>query len=68
MDAINKLRALGIDVYFDNEEMHSLDGKNIFLLSILEGIAQEENQARSENIKWGIEKSVQSGKSRIFDR
>lgn len=68
LDAINKLRALGIDVYFDNEEMHSMDGKNIFLLSILEGVAQEENLARSENIRWGIEKSVQSGKSKIYDR
>jgi len=68
LDAINKLRALGIDVYFDNEEMHSMDGKNIFLLSILEGVAQEENLARSENIRWGIEKGVQSGKSKIYDR
>jgi len=68
LDAINKLRTLRIDVYFDNEEIHSLDDKNIFLLSILEGVAQEENAARSENIKWGIQKSVQSGKSKIFDR
>ena len=45
-----------------------MDGKNIFLLSILEGVAQEENLARSENIRWGIEKSVQSGKSKIYDR
>jgi len=68
LDALNKLRALGIDVYFDTEEIHSLDGKNIFLLTILEGVAQEENLARSENIKWGIQKGIQSGRSKIFDR
>lgn len=66
--AINKLRALGIDVYFENEEMHSLEGNNVFMISIIEGIAQEENAARSENIKWGILRGVQSCKSKIYNR
>ena len=66
--AINKLRELGVDVYFENEEMHSLDGNNVFMISILEGIAQEENAARSENIRWGIQRGMQSGKSKIFNR
>lgn len=38
--------------------MHSLEGNNVFMISILEGVAQEESAARSENIKWGILRGV----------
>lgn len=68
LDAINKLRELNIDIYFENEEMHSLDGKNAFMISLLEGVAQEESVARSENIKWGLHKGIINGESKIYSR
>jgi DNA invertase Pin-like site-specific DNA recombinase len=68
LDAINKLRSLNIDVYFESEDMHSLEGKNAFMISILEGVAQEESAARSENIKWGMLRGIQNGESKMFNR
>lgn len=68
LDAINKLRALRIDVYFENEEMHSLAGNNVFMISIIEGVAHEESAARSENIKWGILRAAQNGQSKLYSR
>lgn len=68
LDAINKLRAFGIDVYFASENMHSLEGKNAFMISILESVAQEESVARSKNIKWGLMHGIQNGQSKIYGR
>jgi DNA invertase Pin-like site-specific DNA recombinase len=43
LDAINMLRTLGVDVYFQNENLNSLSGDNSFLINLIEAIAQEES-------------------------
>lgn len=48
---LEKLRGLNVDVYFDLEELHSLNGANIHLITVLEATAQAENEERSDNIK-----------------
>ena len=68
LDAINKLHAIGVDVYFQNEGLNSLNGDNSFMISIIEAIDQEENAQRSENIRWGILKRANAGKGKIFQR
>lgn len=68
LDAINTLRTLGVDVYFQNENLSSLSGDNSFLISLIEAIAQEESVQRSENIRWGIVKRAKDGKGEIFLR
>ena len=68
LDAINKLRSLGVDVYFQNEGLNSLNGENSFMISTIEAIAQEEIVQRSENIRWGILKRANAGKGKIFQR
>ena len=61
IDAINQLRALLVDVYFENDNIHTKGSQNDFIISILEAYAQAESQARSENIKWGIAKGFKDG-------
>ncbi|MCT8978045.1 recombinase family protein [Clostridium sp. CX1] len=46
LKALNTLRSCNVDVYFENEEIHTKDGKNTFLISLLEGLAQEESSNR----------------------
>ena len=38
------------------------------IISVIESVAQAENESRSENIKWGIKNRAASGKSKLYDR
>lgn len=68
LSAINRLKELGVDIYFENDDVHTLSSENIWLITLLEGIAQEESRSRSENIKWGIVHKIESGKGKIFQK
>jgi len=65
ISALNELTALGVEVRFLQE---NVTNKDQFVISILSGIAEEENKNRSENIRWGIKRRVQNGTSSIFTR
>ncbi len=38
------------------------------MVSVIESIAQAENESRSENIKWGIKQRAAQGTSKLYDR
>jgi len=61
--AINELRLYDVEVCFDQEDMSTKDPYSSLMISILEGVAQEESAARSKNISWGILRKVENGTS-----
>lgn len=65
LESLRELRKLNIRVLFEQENLDSGEIDNELMISIIESIAQAENESRSENIKWGIQKSVASGKSNL---
>jgi DNA invertase Pin-like site-specific DNA recombinase len=68
LDALNQLRALGVRVIFEQEVLDTADTDNDLLISIIESIAQAENESRSENIKWGIKQRAAQGTSKLYNR
>jgi DNA invertase Pin-like site-specific DNA recombinase len=68
LDAINKLRDLNVDIYFENEDIHTADGKNTMVLTMIEAAAQEESSNKSINIRWGITRKVEKGESQLYRR
>lgn len=65
LDAIaytRKLKAAGIEVYFEKENLWSLDPKSEFILTICASIAQEESRSISQNVTIGKRWSMQAGK------
>lgn len=38
------------------------------MISIIESLAQEENESRSDNIKWGIKQRAANGNSKLYER
>ena len=38
------------------------------MISIIESLAQAENESRSDNIKWGIHQRAAQGTSKLYDR
>lgn len=68
VDALQTIRALkakGIKVVFEKENIDSMDMKSEFILTIMSSLAQEESQSLSENIKWGKQKIFREGKVSI---
>lgn len=63
---INEMRAKGVEIVFELEEISTNDSASQLYISILEGVAQEENLNRSENIRLGIKQKVENGTARIF--
>ena len=59
---IRKLKEKGVEVYFEKENIYSLDGKGELLLTIMSSLAQEESRSISENVTWGQRKRFLDGK------
>ena len=55
LDALNQLRALGVRVIFEQEVLDTADTDNDLMISIIESIAQAENESRSDNSHFEIE-------------
>ena len=65
LTTIRKLKAKGIEVYFEKENIHTLDSKGEVLLTIMASLAQEESRSISENVKWGHRKRFADGKETL---
>ena len=59
---VRRLKARNVEVIFEKENLHSLDPKCEVMLTIMSSLAQEESRSISENVRWGIRKSMQEGK------
>lgn len=58
---IRRLKDKGVAVYFEKEDINTLDAKGEFLITLLSSMAQEESRSISENVKWGIRKRMADG-------
>lgn len=58
---MRELKALGIDITFEKENIDTLDAKGEVLLTILSSLAQDESRSISENSTWGIRKRFEAG-------
>lgn len=68
LDALNQLKALGVRVIFEQEELDTANTDSALMISIIESIAQAENESRSENIRLGIKYHAAAGTSKLYDR
>lgn len=56
------LKELGVDVYFEEQGIHSSDPGAEFYITIYGSIAQSESENISANVKWGKAQSAKEGK------
>ena len=61
LETVRELKTLGVDVYFEEQNIHSLNGDGELLLTILASYAQEESRSVSENCKWRIRNQFRAG-------
>jgi site-specific DNA recombinase len=62
---VRLLKEKGVGVYFEKENIDTLDSKGEVLLTILSSLAQDESRNISENSRWGIVRRFQQGKVRV---
>lgn len=60
------LKAIDVDVYFEEQNLHSTQPGAEFYISIYGSVAQAESENISANVKWGKEQSAKAGKAPFF--
>ena len=61
LETVRELKAIGVDVYFEEQKIHSMSGDGELMLTILSAFAQEESRSASDNQKWRIRKAFENG-------
>jgi len=62
LTTVRKLKEKGVEVYFEKENIYTLDSKGELLITIMSSLAQEESRSISENVTWGKRKQFADGK------
>lgn len=62
LTTVRQLKEKGVEVYFEKENIYTLDIKGELLITIMSSLAQEESRSISENVTWGQRKRFSDGK------
>ncbi len=65
LNYVRQLKNLGVGIFFEKENIDTLDSKGEVLLTILSSLAQDESRSISENSTWGIRRRFEQGKVRV---
>lgn len=68
LQALKVMKECGVRVVFEQENLDTDDVESSLMISIIESLAQAENESRSDNIKWGIHQRAAQGTSKLYDR
>jgi DNA invertase Pin-like site-specific DNA recombinase len=66
LESVRELKMLGVDIYFERENIHSSSGEGELMLTLLASFAQEESLSASENQKWRVRKKFADGIPTFF--
>lgn len=61
LQTVRELKELGVDVFFEEQNIHTMSGAGELLLTILASFAQEESLSVSQNQKWRVKQNFEKG-------
>lgn len=61
LEIVRELKNLDVDVFFEEQNLHSISSDGEMVLTLLASVAQEEARSVSENQKWRIRKDFEKG-------
>lgn len=61
LQSVRLLKEIGVEVWFEKENIHTMSGDGELMLTILASFAQEESRSISDNIKWRFRKKFEQG-------
>ena len=65
LTTVRMLKEKGVEIYFEKENIWTLDAKGELLITIMSSLAQEESRSISENTTWGQRKRFADGKASV---
>jgi site-specific DNA recombinase len=68
LTALNRMKVAGVRVIFEEENIDTDDVDSNLLISVMESVAQSENESRSENIRMGLSFRAANGTSGLYKR
>ena len=68
LSAINRLKAAGVRIIFEQENLDTEEVDSNLMISVMESLAQAENESRSGNIRLGFAMRAANGTSGLYKR
>ncbi len=68
LEVCYELKSLGVEVYFELENLYLSNPASMLLLTIFAGLAQAESENLSADIRWGIRRGFEDGSSGFINR
>ena len=65
--ALRELKDLGVDIYFEEENLWLHDERMEMLIAVFCAFAQSESEGMSQNIRWGVRQGFRMGTSGYAD-
>lgn len=62
LNSVRELKDIGVDVFFEEQNIHTMSGDGELIMTILAAYSQEESLSVSENQKWRVRKNFTEGK------
>lgn len=62
---VEKLKSYGVEVYFEKENLSTMDPTSGMIFSLMGLIAQSESESISQNVKWAIQERYKKGEYTI---
>ena len=62
LQAVRELKDMGIEIYFEEQNIFTLSTEGEVMLTILASYAQEESRSASENQLWRVKRNFEEGK------
>ena len=61
LSSTRELKELGIDIYFEEQKLHSLSSDGELILTLLGSFAEAEAKSNSQNILWRVRNKLKEG-------
>lgn len=68
LEALKVIKQASARIFFEQENLDSQEDDTDMIISIMESLAQSENEQRSENIKWGLKQRAAQSISKLYNR
>lgn len=62
LKCIRDLKAINVAIFFEKENINTIDAKGEVLITIMASLAQQESESLSQNVKLGLQYRYQQGK------
>ena len=62
LETVRELKSLSVDIFFEEQNIHTMSSDGELMMTILASYAQEESRSASENQKWRVKRNFEDGK------